>query len=54
MRWERLEAVTNWGMHTIDTSLLDPRDVADAVLDWCRRALSGVAPIIRIDSAPVG
>jgi hypothetical protein len=54
MRWERLGKVANWSMHTIDTSLLDQREVADAVLDWCRRALRGVAPILRVDSAPVG
>ncbi|MFZ0384046.1 MAG: hypothetical protein WAL22_00135 [Solirubrobacteraceae bacterium] len=54
MRWERVGTVPNWSMHTIDTSRLDEQEVADAVLDWCRRALAGAAPILQVDPAPVG
>jgi hypothetical protein len=54
MRWERVRTVTDWRMHTIDTSLLDQHEVADAVLDWCRRALIGAAPLLQVDPAPVG
>ena len=54
MRWERVGTVPNWSMQTIDTSRLDEQEVADAVLDWCRRALVGAAPILQVDRAPVG
>lgn len=53
MRWERVGTVPNWGMHTIDTSLLNKREVADAVLDWSRSVLTGAAPILQVDPAPV-
>jgi hypothetical protein len=48
MRWDRVETVAGWNMHTIDPSLMDQREVADAVLDWCRGALSGAAPVLRV------
>lgn len=49
MRWERLEQLAaEWRMHTIDTTHMTKRDVADAVLDWCRRALAGDAPALRV------
>lgn len=49
MRWERLEALApDWQMHIIDTTRRTRRDVADAVLDWCRRALTGDAPVLRV------
>lgn len=64
MRWERLERLApHWGMHTIDTTHMTSRGVADAVLDWCRRALTGDVPVLRItgvvedragDHRPVG
>ncbi len=54
MRWERVGTVTNWNMHTIDTSLLDEQEVADAALDWCRRALIGAAPILQVGPARIG
>lgn len=51
MRWERLEHLAAiWGMHTIDTTQMTKHDVAGAVLDWCRAALSGDAPALRIRS----
>lgn len=52
MRWERLEQLApDWGMHTIDTTHMTKRDVADAVLAWCRRALTGDAPALRVTSS---
>jgi hypothetical protein len=49
MRWERLQALAaDWQMHTIDTTDMTRRGVADAVLDWCRSALSGDAPTLRV------
>jgi hypothetical protein len=49
MRWERLERLAPaWGMHTVDTTHMTTRQVADAVLEWCRRALSGDAPTLRV------
>ncbi len=49
MRWERLERLApGWRMETIDTTHLTPREVADAVVDWCRRALAGDAPALRV------
>jgi hypothetical protein len=50
MRWERLEAVTDrWQMHTIDTSAPSREAVAAEVLTWCRHALAGEAPVMRVD-----
>jgi hypothetical protein len=47
MRWERLEHLADrWRMHTIDTSHLSIGEVADEVLEWCRRALGGDAPAL--------
>jgi energy-coupling factor transporter ATP-binding protein EcfA2 len=52
MRWERLDRlVDDWGMHTIDTSTLSKAEVAAAVREWCRRAVAGDAPTLRINSA---
>lgn len=52
MRWERLEHVADrWRMHTIDTSHLSNEEVADDVLEWCRRALAGDAPALQVKSA---
>jgi broad-specificity NMP kinase len=49
MRWERLERLApEWRMHTIDTTDMSVREVAAAVLDWCRRALGGRAPALRV------
>jgi len=49
MRWERLEQLApTWRMHTIDTTHMTRSEVADAVLDWCRRALAGDAPALRV------
>ncbi len=47
MRWERLERLAgNWSMHTIDTTHMTKREVGDAVLEWCRRALTNTAPTL--------
>jgi hypothetical protein len=52
MRWERLERLDpadgGWGMHVLDTSARGSDDVAAEVLTWCRRALRGEAPTIRV------
>jgi hypothetical protein len=46
MCWERLaQLAPDWGMHTIDTTEMTKQEVADAVLDWCRRALGGRTPV---------
>jgi hypothetical protein len=52
MRWERLERLADdWRMHTIDTSRLSRVEVADLVLEWCRSALAGDVPSLRINCA---
>lgn len=49
MRWERLQRVRGgWGMHTIDTTGLGRREVADRVLGWCRDALAGTSPALAV------
>jgi hypothetical protein len=49
MRWERLaDLASGWRMHTIDTSHLGREEVADEVLEWCRRALAGDAPALQV------
>jgi hypothetical protein len=49
MRWERLERLAgSWSMHTIETTNMTEREVADAVLDWCGRALANTAPLLRV------
>jgi broad-specificity NMP kinase len=55
MRWERLaDLADRWRMHTIDTSHLSREEVADEVLEWCRRALAGDAPALQvIGSSPL-
>lgn len=50
MRWERLEGLSgDWGTHTIDTSDMSIGEVAEAVLEWCRGAIDGVAPSLRVN-----
>lgn len=49
MRWERLrEVAPEWQMHSIDTTHLTRAEVADAVRDWCERALAQEAPMLRL------
>jgi hypothetical protein len=49
MHWDRLERLADdWRMHTIDTSGLSPPEVADQALEWCRHALAGDAPALRV------
>jgi hypothetical protein len=52
MRWERLEQVADsWRIHTVDTTHMNRREVAEAVLAWCRRALAGDAPALSVTSS---
>lgn len=51
MRWERLEHLASeWAIHTIDTTDMTTRDVASAVLQWCRSAFAGDAPTLTVTS----
>ena len=51
MRWERLRNVDlasgGWAVHVIDTSARSSEQIAEQVLTWCRRALSGQVPVMR-------
>jgi hypothetical protein len=52
MRWQRLrQLAAGWDMHKIDTTDMTARQVADAVRDWCRRALAGDAPRMTVQGA---
>jgi hypothetical protein len=52
MSWQRLPRLaSDWGMHTIDTTDLTKTEVANAVLEWCRRVLAGDAPSLRVTEA---
>jgi shikimate kinase len=52
MRWERLRALDPgpdwWDMMVLDTSARTTNEVAGEVATWCRRALRGQAPTIRV------
>ncbi|MGZ4232074.1 MAG: hypothetical protein ACXVVQ_11680 [Solirubrobacteraceae bacterium] len=52
MRWQRLSALDlsdgGWAVHVIDTSKLSTDQVAEQVLTWCRRAIGGGAPMMRV------
>jgi hypothetical protein len=54
MRWERLSDLDpsdgGWAVHVIDTSRLSTGEVGEEVLTWCRRALDGGAPLMRVGS----
>jgi len=53
MRWERcrrLHDARSWAMHVLDTSSLTAAAVACELLAWCRRALAGRAPAMRVRS----
>jgi hypothetical protein len=47
-RWSRLDEAGGWAMHVLDTSSLTADAVASGVLAWCRRALTGQAPIMQV------
>lgn len=51
MRWDRWDllrrADPRWAMSVIDTSGLDPDEVAREAADWCRSALEGTVPVFR-------
>jgi hypothetical protein len=49
-RWSRLHDTDSWGMHVLDTSNRTPAAVASELLAWCRRALAGQAPTMRVPS----
>jgi hypothetical protein len=52
MRWDRLgDLAADWQIESIDTSSLSAEDVAASVLDWCRRAISGDAPTLHVNSS---
>ncbi|MGH2863300.1 MAG: hypothetical protein ACRDLT_17620 [Solirubrobacteraceae bacterium] len=54
MRWESLDQIGDgWRMHTIDTSHLSRQAVAGLVIEWCRAALAGDAPVMQIKSAAI-
>jgi hypothetical protein len=49
MRWDRLQRVADtWHVTTIDTSDCSPSQVTDEVSVWCRSAIAGEVPLIRI------
>ena len=52
MCWERLRRLdgrrSGWNMHVVDTSARTEDEVAQQILDWCRQALKGVAPQVRL------
>jgi hypothetical protein len=52
MRWDRWigadPADGGWAMRVIDTSELAEAEVAAQVLSWCRHALRGQAPMLRV------
>jgi len=41
MRWERLSSPTAWPVQTLDTTDLEPGQVADAALTWVQECLRG-------------
>jgi hypothetical protein len=51
MRWERWHDLepreSEWATHIVDTSELTTQQVGAEVLEWCRRALAGDAPVMR-------
>jgi hypothetical protein len=47
MRWDRLND-GDWAMHVIDTSALTTDQVAEQVQTWCRRAVGGRVPLMRV------
>lgn len=53
MRWERCSRsgdTGSWAMHVLDTSNLTADAVASELLAWCRLALAGQAPAMRVRS----
>jgi energy-coupling factor transporter ATP-binding protein EcfA2 len=50
MRWGRWTGMDpaegRWGMHVVDTSVMAASQVAKEVVDWCRDALDGRAPVM--------
>jgi hypothetical protein len=52
MQWERWAGIdpsdSSWSMEIIDTSELPKEEVAGRVVSWCRRALSGQAPVMHV------
>lgn len=59
MRWDRLAGLERggeWSIRVLDTSAHTTDEVADQVVRWCRSALSGQVPAIRVagDGQPPG
>lgn len=51
MRWQRLKCLApGWRMQSVDTSDMTKSDVASSVLEWCRQALKGDAPMLRVST----
>jgi hypothetical protein len=52
MCWERLSDLDpsdgGWAVHVVDTSALSTEQVAEQVLTWCRRAVGGEVPVMRV------
>jgi hypothetical protein len=49
-RWSWLDDTCSWRMHVLDTSHLTAAAAASELLAWCRRALAGQAPAMRVPS----
>jgi hypothetical protein len=49
-RWARLDDRRSWATNVLDTSSLTAAAVASELLAWCRRALAGQAPAMRVRS----
>lgn len=53
MHWERWNPINDagtWAIHVLNTSSLTTDAVASELLAWCRRALAGQAPAMRVRS----
>lgn len=52
MCWQRLTDINaangGWAIHVIDSSERSPDEVARQIVAWCRRAVNGHAPAIRV------
>jgi hypothetical protein len=49
-RWSAIDDAGDWAMHVLDSSSLTAAAVASELLAWCRRALAGQAPVMRVRS----
>jgi hypothetical protein len=55
MQWDRLADVDpdngGWVIEILDTTTLSPDEVATRIMDWCKRALAGQAPVVHLARA---